>query len=222
MFFAKKIIVLSLVSCCAFLSFAGKIKAPPKAELEKAFKANGEWCFFTIPKSSSNRMTYFNKNRYKICKEGDLFKKVIYKNKYYARDLKNNIYKPHWQMKKDFSTQLIPAEKYTKFLDNKIKSSEKTIKDLKQKVSEGQIKLDYNEERYNHYKSYRKYKVGYRNYSSVIKSKLKYYKKTLKQQQDIMKKLTRNLNNSEKKLKTQQTSKTKAETLYKKYAGAKK
>ena len=219
----KKIffVVLVLLSCCTFLS-AKKTKIKVPEGLKTEFDSKGEWCFFTIPKSGANRLAYFDKNKYKLFKEGDLLKKVSYEDKYYARDLSKKIYKPYWGMEKDFSTHLVSAKQYINSLDNKIKSSKATIKDLKQKIADGEVKLDYNKERYNHYKSYKKYRSYSNNYRSVIKSKLKYYKKTLKQQKSVMKKLTGNLRRSKTKLQDTLKFKTKTETLYKKYVIAKK
>ena len=165
-------VVLVLLSCCIFLSAARKKGTKVPEGLKKAFESSGEWCFFHFPKNSVNRLTYINKNRYKICKEGDLFKKILYKNKYYARDSEKNIYKPYWRMKKDFGPHLVPAPQYIKSLNNKEKLLAKTIQESKEKLSKEQAAFETDQRRYNHYLSYKKYKVGHGNYSSMIKSKL--------------------------------------------------
>jgi len=217
----KKSIVLILLSCFTFLSFAGK--TPSKEELQKAFKAKGKWCFFTTAqKSIRNRLTYFNKNTYKICKEGDLFKKVLYKDKYYASDLNNNIYKPHWQMKQDFGEHLVPAKKYIVSLNNKIKSSKKAVGGLGQKSSKKQKELDYSKKRYDFFSEYKKYKTGYGRYGSKIKAKVKYFKKAIKEQEDSMEELTKQLNDSKNELQKNEEFKVKVYNLYKQHVKTKK
>jgi len=49
-----------------------------------------------------------------------LLERVLYKEKYYARDLDKKIYEPHWEVKKDFSAHLIPSKQYIEYLANNI------------------------------------------------------------------------------------------------------
>jgi hypothetical protein len=215
-------VVVILLSCCTFLSAAKKTVIKVPEDLKKEFNSNGEWCFFYAPKSARNRLKYFTKNYYKIFHEGDLLEKVLYKNKYYARDLSKNIYKPHWEMKKDFSPHFIPAKQYIDSLNGKIKLLEKAIQESKQKLSNAQATLKADQKRYNHYLCYKKYKTGRGKFSSVIKSKLRYYKKLVKNEENDIKTFARNLKNSENRLRDTKKFKVKTEALYKQYVIAKK
>jgi hypothetical protein len=215
-------VVVVLLSCCTFLSVAKRrvIKVPEN--LKKEFNSNGEWCFFCAPKLARNRLRYFTKNSYKIFHEGDLLEKVLYKKKYYARDLSKNIYKPHWEMKKDLSKHLIPAKQYIDSLNDKIKLLEKTVQESKQKLSTAQNTLKADQKRYDHYLCYKKYKAGRGKFSSVIKSKLRYYKKLVKKEEKGLKKLAGHLKSSKNKLRDTKKFKVKTEALYKQYVIAKK
>ena len=222
MFLIQKNILLSLFLCCAFLSMAKNGTALKEhKELEAAFEANGQWCFFKALKSKYNRLTYVDKNQYKVCKEGELLQKVKYNNKYYARDLNRNIYKPHWQMKKDFGPHLLPADKYIDSLNNKINLLGETILKSKKKLSSDQKALKYEQKKYNKWLGYKKYKTGHGSFSKKVKAKLKDYKKSIEQKQDDIEKLTSNLKKTENELKEFKKSKTQAEALYKKYAAGK-
>lgn len=221
MLFNKINILLFLFPACVFLSAADNAQLKVHKELEAAFEANGQWCFFKELESKYNRLTYVDKNQYKVCKEGDLFQKIMYKKQYYARDLDKNIYKPHWQMKKDFGPHLVPADKYIESLNNKINLLGETVSKTKQKLSSEKNELKSEQNKYDRWLGRKKYKAGYGNFSKEVKTKLKYYKKRVEQKESEIEKLTGNLEKSENSLKELRNSKTQAETLYKKYAAGK-
>lgn len=204
---------LSLFVCCTFLAGAEKLDMK---KLEGAFSKKGQWCFFTTEKSKTNRITYVDKNAYKICREGDLFKKILYKDKYYAMDLNKNIYRPHWQMEQNFNSHLIPAPKYIKSLNSKLKSSKKSIKELKQKISKYEDNLKYSKEKYEKLSSLKKYGAG-RRYGSKINARQKYHKEKIKTYEDSIEDSTKNLKYLEKQFAAMEAAKSKTIALYKKY-----
>lgn len=210
---------------------ASKIKKPAPKNLKEAFKYNGEWCFFNAPKSKLNRLNYIKKRGYKVFKEGNLLEKILYKNKYYARDLSKNIYQPIWGMKKDFSPHLIPAKQYIESLDNKIKLLEIDIPKLKQKLSQSQNSVKYELRRYLAFAERHNIKttITTKNgttitressgkFSSKIKSQLRDYKKSIKKQESNIKNMTRKVKRFEYKLRDLLKFKFKIEALYKQHA----
>ena len=109
---------------------------PVPKNLEEAFKYNGEWCFFNVVPSMRNRLCYLSnpKRAYKVFRKGALLQRVLYKKKYYARDLSKNIYRPDWEIKADFSPHLITAKKYLDALANKIRLADLKIKRVEEKI----------------------------------------------------------------------------------------
>jgi uncharacterized protein YaiI (UPF0178 family) len=123
---------------------------PVPKNLEEAFKYNGEWCFFNFTPGMLNRLCYLSnpKKSYKVFGKGALLQRVLYKNKYYARDLSKNIYRPDWGIKEDFSPYLIPAKKYLDALNNKIHLTQVEINTIEQKISADLLMLKSEQESY--------------------------------------------------------------------------
>lgn len=211
----KKNIVLVLLSCCTFLHGAEKLD---KTKLGEMFTKNGQWCFFTTQDSKYNRLTYVDKNKYKICKEGDLFKKISYKGKDYARDLNKQIYRPHWQMKEGFNSHLIPVKKYIRLLDNKIKSTKKDIQKSKLEVSKTQRSLEYSQKKYEKMSEYKKHTTHKTRFGSRARALAEVHKDRIKNYKKDIDDFNKKLKNSENALNEQKAFKTKIKALYKKYA----
>ncbi len=123
-------------------------KNPSPQNIKEAFKYNGEWCFFTIPKSKNNRLKYIKELRYNVFGEGELLERVLYKGKYYARDLNKKIYEPHWEVKKDFSLCLINAKQYFEYLNIREKTLKETIQKLEQKMPNDEKAIKADREKY--------------------------------------------------------------------------
>ncbi len=123
-------------------------KNPSPQNIKEAFKYNGEWCFFTIPKSKNNRLKYIKELRYNVFVEGELLERVLYKGKYYARDLNKKIYEPHWEVKKDFSLRLVNAKQYFERLNIREKTLKKTIQKLEQKIPSDKKTIKADREKY--------------------------------------------------------------------------
>ena len=109
-------------------------KLVPK-NLTEAFAFNGKWYFFDNKDDALNRLQYAYQNKYKVFKEGDLLQEVTYKGKSYARDLKGNIFRPHWEINNNFTTHLIPAVEYISKLKKTLESYKKKIGKISTKVS---------------------------------------------------------------------------------------
>jgi hypothetical protein len=286
--FAKKIIILSLLSCGTFLSGAEKIAIQRSADsdiqsiviekdsliikskgktytfklsdllkdktvqtpkpvpknLKEAFKYNGEWYFFNALNNRRNRLCYLNNKikSYKVFKKGDLLERVLYKGKYYARDLDKNIFRPDWEIKKDFSPHLIPAKQYLDALNNRIKSlndkiepARKAIKVLEDKISVTLAQLHAEQEYYNAFLRENNLTIkridkrGYiiknsDKYNKKIREKLRFCFQRLQSRYEQMKKQEKELKNSISDLKSSEDElvrllefKKKIEPLYKKY-----
>ncbi len=284
--FAKKIIVLSLLSCGTFLSGAEKIAIQRSADseiqsiviekdsliikskgkiytfklsdllkdktvqtpnpvpknLEDAFKYNGEWYFFNALNNRRNRLCHTKKQAYKVFKKGDLLQRVLYKGKYYARDINKDIFLPDWEIKKDFSPHLIPAKQYLDALNNRIKSlnvkielTRKAIKVLEDKISVTLAQLHAEQEYYNAFLRENDLTIKrIDKRGNIIKNSDKYNKKIreelrlrfqrLQSRYRQMKKQEKELKNSISDLKSPEDElvrllefKKKIEPLYKKY-----
>lgn len=180
-------------------------KSSPQ-NLEEAFATNGEWGFFHVVKSAINRLQYINNRNYKVFHDGDMLKRVLYQGKYYARDLNKNTYEPYWTMKKDFSPHFIPVKQYIESLDNEIKLLEKTVPELKQKLSKAEDTLKANKEKYiellseNNNQTTTIDKNGNivtekssGRYTSEINSQLRHYKKDINDKEKAIKSLMSDL-----------------------------
>ena len=215
----KRIILLFMLVSCSFLHAAEK---PDFKKLGEIFDKKGQWCFFTISDSKYNRLTYADKNMYKICREGDLFKTISYKGKSYARGMDNKIYKPHWQMKNGFDTHLIPAKKYFVMLDGKIKSLKQEIQKDKREIKKTEDYLKNSQDKYEKYSEYKKHANFKGRFSSKVSALKKIHKKKIDKYEDEIDELNKKIKAKETELQTQETFKTKTQTLYKKYMKANK
>ena len=207
-------------------------KKPVPKNLEEAFKYNSEWCFFNVVPSMRNRLCYMNnaKQSYRVFRRTTLLERVLYKNKYYARDLNKNIYRPDWGTKANFSPYLVPAKQYIKSLDNKIKSLEETTKKIEQKISEDSATVKANREKYivflqnnnlattmidKNGNIIEKQSSGI--YTAKIKSQLRIYYKNIKSLERDIKKSTLNLSRLKSQLSNLIKLKLRSDALYKKY-----
>jgi hypothetical protein len=275
LFFAKRFIILSLLSYCAFLSGAEKIAIqrstdsdiqsiviekdflliknkdkiytfklsellkdktvqttrPTPKNLKEAFKYNGEWFFFNGLKNRRNRLCRFKKGGYKVFKKGDLLQRVLYKGKYYARDIEKNIYLPDWEIKKDFSPHFIPARQYLEALDNTIRALQINIKATELKIPLALAQFNAIQKRYNIFLTINNItikkidkngnitiKESNGQYSKKIKKELKLMYLKLKKEEEDIESLISSFKSSGEKLQKLFKLKQRLEAFYKKYA----
>ncbi len=207
-------------------------KKPVPKNLEEAFKYNGEWCFFNFIPSKLNRLCYLdnNKNAYKVFKKGDLLERVLYKNKYYARDLSKNMYRPGWEIKQNFSPHLIPAQKYLDALDNKIRLLKIEINTIEEKNSTALFLFKSEQESYNAFLTANNIiikkidskgniiiKESSGKYSLKVQKELKHRYQQLQKQEEDMKAAISGLESSKDILKILEEFKRKLNVTYQKY-----
>ena len=108
---------------------------PTPKNLTEAFAFNGKWYFFDNKDNTLNRLQYAYRNKYKVFKEGELLQEVTYKGKSYARDLKGNVFIPHWEINNDFDTHLVPATKYINKLKKALESYKKKFSEINTKIT---------------------------------------------------------------------------------------
>ena len=210
------------------------VKATAKVpkNLEEAFAVNGKWFFFNAPRNKRNRFCYLNnkKEAYKVFSEGTLFKRVLYKTKYYARDLNKIIYRPDWEMKTDFSPHLIPAGQYIYALNNAIRTLQRKITAMELEIPLAIAQFNTAQKHYNIFLTVNNItikKIDKRSniiikesngkYDRKIKKELKLMHQNLEKQKDNMEKLILSLNSSEAEMQKLLKLKEKVDFLYKKH-----
>jgi len=204
-------------------------RSAPKT-LQEAFKYNSKWFFFNVVKSRRNRLCYLNnkKKKYKVFKQGDLFKRVLYKNKYYARSLNKYIFRPDWEIKNDFSTHFIPARQYIKALENKIRLLKIKIETIEVKIPTALLLFKSAVRSYNLFLIINSIKITDTKNDSDAKDKsVKHSKKTKKELQVLhqeiekreneLKSLMESLDPTKDELHKLQEIKRKLDALYQKY-----
>jgi hypothetical protein len=208
-------------------------KISPK-NLKEAFTINGQWCFFRLSKNN-NRLKRIKELKYDVFHDGDFFQKVLFNEKYYARSLDKKIYEPHWEVKKDFSSHLIPAKIYIKYLDNNIELFKKALQKLELKIPEVANVIKADREKYilflknnslttvtepNGNVTTQQSSGGLP--SAKLRRQLRLYYKNIKTQEKNLKYTTRRLRCLKNKLNYTLQLKLKSEASYKKYAYASK
>jgi hypothetical protein len=206
-------------------------RSVPKT-LQEAFKYNRKWFFFNKISSKRNRLCYLNnkKKSYKVFKQGDLLERVLYKNKYYARDLDKNIFRPDWEIKKDFSPHFIPATQYLEALDDAIRSLQMKIKLLELKIPMALSLFETTRRRYNAFLTVNNITIVKRDrkgnittiesngkYSRKIKKELTILYENLKKEEEEFKRLTESFSSSFDKLEKLFELKKKLDASYRKY-----
>ncbi len=121
------------------------VKQPNNPQTSKSTK---DWCFFVEKKGNSNNFQYVGMNRRKVFHTGDLVVRFKKNNKFYVRDLDNNIFAPTWEVSKDFSSHLVPAPKFIDHLNNKINSTQQQIHSITRDLSNNEKKMKQERERY--------------------------------------------------------------------------
>ena len=202
------------------------VKTVPK-NLSEAFKYNGQWFFF----NASRRMFRFKQKGQKIFRRDELLERVLYKNKYYVRDLNKDIFLPDWKIKKDSSQHFIPAKQYIEYLDNQIKSLKTTIIMLERKNFRAKNIIRTYREKYilllknnnltitmldKNGNIIRKKKTK-NQYSSELKFQLRHYYKNIKAEEKDLKSSKKRLKSLKNKLANLQKLKQKVDILYRKY-----
>jgi len=213
-------------------SLQSKLQKTVPKNIEEAFKYNSKWFFFNKISSKRNRLCYLNnkKKSYKVFKQGDLLERVLYKNKYYARDLDKNIFRPDWEIKKDFSPHFIPAKQYLEALYRKIRLLQIKTKVLEFKIPMTLSLFNTTRRRYNVFLTINNITVVTKDrkgnitikssngkYSKKIKRELKLLYDNLKQEEDELKRLTESFSHSGEELDRLFKLKEKLEFLYRKY-----
>jgi len=206
---------------------------PVPKNLEEAFKYNGEWCFFNVVPGMLNRLCYLSnpKKSYKVFKKTTLLQRVLYKNKYYARDLSKNIYRPDWGTKADFSPYLIPAKKYLDALDNKIRQANLEINAIEEKIP---LILSLLKSKQRSYKAFLTAnnivikKIDHKGnviiqestgrYSSKIKKELQQLYQQMQEQEEGLKKTTSHLDSLKSSVRKLSELKRRLNAVYQKYA----
>lgn len=206
---------------------------PAPKNLEEAFKYNGEWCFFNFVPSMRNRLCYLSnpKQSYKVFQKGNLLQRVLYKNKYYARDLNKTIYRPDWEIKADFSPHLVPAKQYLEALDNKIRLENVEIEAIEKKIP---MLLALLKSKQRGYKSFMTAnnivikKIDHKGnviiqensgrYSSKIKKELQQLYQEVQEREEEVKNASARLESAKMSLQQMLEFKRKLDTLYQKYA----
>lgn len=205
---------------------------PAPKNLEEAFKYNGEWCFFNFVPAMRNRLCYLSnpKQSYKVFKKGALLQRVLYNNKYYARDLSKNIYRPDWEMKTDFSPHLIPARQYLDALENKIRLANIEIDAIEKNLPMLLTLLKSKQRGYKSFLSANNLvikKIDHKGniiiqensgrYSSKIKKELQQLYQEMQEREEEVKNTTEKLDSLKKSLKQLLEFKRKLDTAYNKY-----
>ena len=204
-------------------------KISPK-NLDEALKYNGEWYFFKQKRKSLNVLKYAEKSGFKTLKNGDLLKRVQYKGKYYARDLENNIYLPHREIKSDFSPHLVPAKAYIKYIDDAVKQLEQRIKEAEYKVTDTENTVRYYREQYITFLTKNNLTTSMIDqngnvvtsgssgrFTGKLKSELRRYCKDLKEREKVMKASVNNLDVLKSSLRSGQRLQKKIHDLYIQY-----
>jgi hypothetical protein len=209
-------------------------KSDPET-LEEAFETNGEWCFFRFQKSGANVLRYLNKNANEAFQEGELLQKVLYKNKYYARDLKKNIYVPHWEVKPDFSVRLMPAEEYIQMLGKQIEQGKENIKKLGKAIPQAEKMIKADRKKFIQFLKANNItetttdkdgnvivkETNSATFGSKLTKQLRLYDKDMRTQESKLKSLIQRRSNYRYQVNKLQKLKQNSEELYKRYAVSK-